>query len=181
MTARVIGLDLSLSATGIALHDGSSRTIKPQAGSDDNVRRLHQLVTRIDSYIKADQPDLVVIESTFVGRNRRTSMLLAGLGWCVRQRVFEMAIPYADVENGQLKEYATGDGKASKDDMVFAARQAGFTPANDNEADAVWLHAMGRSEFSETWEPAYRCVELLEVRAQVRRSIRWPAVEVARG
>lgn len=181
MTVRVVGIDPSLSSTGIALHDSSTRTIRPQAGSSDNARRLHQLVTRIDSYIKADRPDLVVIEKVFVGAlSKNTVLLLGGLAWCIRQRLFELGVPYADVDNQKLKQYATGAGNASKDDMLSAARQSGVAVENDDEADAFFLHAMGRSQFSETWEPAFRCVELLEVRARVRASIRWPELEGAR-
>lgn len=179
MTVAVVGLDLSLRATGLTQPDGSSRTIRPRAGADDNSRRLHEIVTRLDLYFKVSRPDVAVIETVFVSRNRRTAMLLAGLGWCVRHRLFEMAVPYVDVDNQQLKEYAVGNGHASKDELVEAARMAGAIVANDDEADSYWLHAMGRSQYSETWEPAYRCVDLLDVRAGVRGSIKWPTIEGA--
>lgn len=180
MTVRVVGLDLSLSSTGVTLADGTCRTIRPQAGSDDNPRRLHQIVTRIDTYLRAQPPDLGVIETVFVYKNRKTAMLLAGLAWCVRQRFFELGIEYVDVDNNRVKEYATGSGSASKDEMVAAARQCGAVVANDDEAFSWWLHAMGRSQFSELWEPPFRSVELLEVRARVRGSICWPTLEGAR-
>jgi Holliday junction resolvasome RuvABC endonuclease subunit len=179
VTIAVVGLDLSLSSTGVTLPDGTSRTIRPRAGSDDNSRRLHEIVTRLDLYLKVTKPDVGVIESVFVYRNRKTAMLLAGLAWCVRHRFFELDIPYVDVDNQQLKEYATGNGHASKDEMVEAARMAGAVVANDDEADSFWLHAMGRSEYSATWEPGFRGVELLEVRAGVRRAIKWPTLEGA--
>jgi hypothetical protein len=35
----------------------------------------------------------------------------------------------------------------------------------------------GPVEYSDTWEPAFRGVELLDVRAGVRRSIKWPTLE----
>lgn len=179
MTVGVIGLDLSLSSTGVTLPDGTSRTIRPRAGSSDNSRRLHEIVTRIDLYLKAARPDVGVIETVFVYRNRKTAMLLAGLAWCVRHRLFEAAIPYVDVDNHQVKAYATGAGGASKEEMVEAARLAGAVVTNDDEAFSWWLHAMGRSQYSDTWEPAYRGLELLDVRAAVRASIKWPLLEGA--
>lgn len=58
---------------------------------------------------------------------------LATLGaWCEHHR-----IPYQGVPVGTIKKYATGKGNASKDEMVASARARGYTPADDNEADAL--------------------------------------------
>ena len=46
-------------------------------------------------------------------------------------------IPYAGVPVGTLKHYATGKGNANKDAMIAAARARGFSPVDDNEADAI--------------------------------------------
>lgn len=48
-------------------------------------------------------------------------------------------IPYEGVPVGTIKRHATGKGNAPKDAMIAAARARGFTPADDNEADAVAL------------------------------------------
>ena len=46
-------------------------------------------------------------------------------------------VPYEGVPVGTIKRFATGKGNASKDAMVAAARARGFSPADDNEADAI--------------------------------------------
>jgi hypothetical protein len=46
-------------------------------------------------------------------------------------------IPYAGVPVGTIKRHATGKGNAPKQAMIDAARTRGFSPADDNEADAV--------------------------------------------
>ena len=38
---------------------------------------------------------------------------------------------------GTMKRSASGKGNAKKDDMMAAVRSRGFTPADDNEADAI--------------------------------------------
>lgn len=48
-------------------------------------------------------------------------------------------IPYIGVPVGTIKRHATGKGNASKDDMMIAAVDRGWDPADDNEADALWL------------------------------------------
>ncbi|MCZ8278973.1 MAG: hypothetical protein O9313_11610, partial [Acetobacteraceae bacterium] len=51
----------------------------------------------------------------------------------------EHAIAYQGVPVGTIKRYATGRGNADKAAMVAAMRARGFTPADDNEADALAL------------------------------------------
>ena len=46
-------------------------------------------------------------------------------------------VPYQGVAVGTIKKYATGRGNANKDAMIDAARARGFSPADDNEADAI--------------------------------------------
>lgn len=46
-------------------------------------------------------------------------------------------IPYAGVPVGTIKRHATGKGNANKDAMIAAARERGFSPSDDNEADAI--------------------------------------------
>ena len=46
-------------------------------------------------------------------------------------------IPYQGVPVGTIKKYLTGKGNAPKQAMIDAARARGFSPADDNEADAI--------------------------------------------
>ena len=54
--------------------------------------------------------------------------------WCERH-----AIPYQGVPVGTIKKHATGKGNANKDAMIAAVRSWGYTPVDDNEADALAL------------------------------------------
>ncbi len=38
---------------------------------------------------------------------------------------------------GEIKKYITGHGRAAKSDVVKAVSNLGFSPADDNEADAI--------------------------------------------
>ncbi|WP_299363825.1 hypothetical protein [uncultured Paracoccus sp.] len=46
---------------------------------------------------------------------------------------------YAGVPVGTIKRHATSKGNAPKAAMIAAARARGFSPADDNEADAIAL------------------------------------------
>jgi hypothetical protein len=46
-------------------------------------------------------------------------------------------VPYQGVPVGTIKKFATGKGNAPKQAMIAAARAKGFSPVDDNEADAI--------------------------------------------
>jgi Holliday junction resolvasome RuvABC endonuclease subunit len=54
--------------------------------------------------------------------------------WCEHHE-----IPYQGVPVGTIKKHATGKGNAGKAEMLAAARQRGYCPTDDNEADALAL------------------------------------------
>jgi len=54
--------------------------------------------------------------------------------WCEQR-----SVPYQGVPVGTLKRFATGKGNAGKEAVIAAVRARGFTPADDNEADALAL------------------------------------------
>ncbi len=49
----------------------------------------------------------------------------------------DLKIPYEGCEVGEIKKYITGHGRATKNDVVKAVSNLGFSPADDNEADAI--------------------------------------------
>jgi hypothetical protein len=59
--------------------------------------------------------------------------LLATLtAWCESR-----SIAYQGVSVGTIKRYITGKGNADKLAVIAAVRERGFSPADDNEADAI--------------------------------------------
>ncbi len=52
--------------------------------------------------------------------------------WCERESVAYQGVPVRTI-----KRFATGKGNAPKDAMIAAVRARGFSPADDNEADAI--------------------------------------------
>lgn len=54
--------------------------------------------------------------------------------WCE-----EHGVPYSGEPVGSIKKYATGKGNANKEAMIEAVKSWGFSPKDDNEADALAL------------------------------------------
>ncbi len=46
-------------------------------------------------------------------------------------------IPYEGVPVGTIRRHVTGKGNAPQQAMIDAARACGFSPADNNEADAI--------------------------------------------
>ena len=55
------------------------------------------------------------------------------------QHLVRLREAYQGVPVGTIKRHATGKGNAPKEAMIAAARAHGFSPADDNEADAIAL------------------------------------------
>ncbi|MFE0376217.1 hypothetical protein ACFW1M_11635 [Streptomyces inhibens] len=141
---RIIGLDLSLTSTGVALPDGTTYRIKtrPQDGDHrlviirDNLRRM--LATRAPVH-------LAVVED--LPRNAMAAGVTGMVQGIARCELSDAGVPVAYVVPATLKSYAADHGRADKARMADAAYLAAgiqFTddPGGD-QCDAWWLRAAG--------------------------------------
>jgi Holliday junction resolvasome RuvABC endonuclease subunit len=134
----VMGLDLSLTATGIAVGDGRTFTVKCSRTGD---RRLGEIRDAVRRSLGPLVP-LVVIEDlpTHAHGAGKTGMVHGA----VRAMLHDLDVPYVTVVAATLKKYATGKGNADKTAMAIAAlKRAGAEFADDNQCDAAWLRWMG--------------------------------------
>lgn len=137
-----IGLDVSTACTGVARVDGTTCSIRPGGGAADPYRRLHELGVALVRIFDTDKPDVAIIEGPDAVRGRAAMRRLAEAVGFVRYLCWLRKIRVVEVNPTQLKAWATGNGHATKDDMVAAAVARGGTPANHDEADAWLLRQM---------------------------------------
>ncbi|MFI0932939.1 MULTISPECIES: hypothetical protein [Streptomyces] len=139
----VIGLDLSLTCTGVA-GEGWADYIRPKTLRGHP--RLNHLVDEVASFIK--KADLVVIEGpSFGGGVAHRHEDLAGLRVMVRHACWRRSIPYALVPPSCRALYAAGKGSAPKGQVrdEIAARYGIELDGvgRYDMADAYTLLAMG--------------------------------------
>lgn len=147
---NIIGLDPSVSATGWADSNGHVGLIKPS--TKDVGRRLREIMDLLKPPFRAMKPvDLCVIEGYSMGGMRGlASQRLGELGGCVRMWLFDNSIPYVEIPPLTLKKFATGNGRASKQEMIDAANENGAPDiADDNVADAWWLMTAAELYYSD--------------------------------
>jgi Holliday junction resolvasome RuvABC endonuclease subunit len=138
----VVGLDLSLTCTGVAGADWTDH-IRTKLRGDT---RLGYLEHHVGDFIKA--ADLVVMEGPSYGHAALAGHEdLAGLRVLVRRYCWRRQIPYAVIPPSNLKLYAAGRGNATKGEVrsAVADRYGIHTegPARYDEADALTAAAAG--------------------------------------
>lgn len=140
---RILGLDLSLTATGVAMPDGDTLTIRttPQAYTHPMERLADIRHTII--HLAGRDTDLAIIEGYSYGSTQGRE-LLGELHGIIRLALYDAAIPYTLVPPSSVKKYATGHGNAPKG-LVIAELNArtGRNFRDDNQADAYALRLYG--------------------------------------
>ena len=156
--ATIIGVDLSLTATGICASGGPS-TISPPKGMT-GMERLNWLLTVIRGCILSPEETeeeyrqtLAVFEGLSYGSNDPSAQERAGLAYLLRHALYAQRVPYILVPPTTLKKFVTGKGNAEKSLMLLDVyKRFGVSAANDNEADAVGLYYVGMA-YAGQWEP----------------------------
>lgn len=174
---RVVGLDLSLTATGWARTTGAVTEVGVLASkpTSDTLAarsaRLRRLAGRC--YDLADFADLVLIEGPAYASNTGSAHDRAGYWWLTVARLTGAGVRVVEVPPASLKTYATGKGNASKDQVLAAAVRAFPTLRVDdnNTADALWLAAMGARHLGTPIDP---WPVLPKDRARGLAKVAWP-------
>ena len=140
---RIIGVDLSLTSTGVALPDGTTYRIKTRPADAD--MRLVIIRDNIRRALATHEPDLAVVEDLPITAN--SAGITGMVHGIVRAELADAGVPRALIAAATLKSYAADHGRADKARMAAAAHLAAgiqFTddPGGD-QCDAWWLRAAG--------------------------------------
>jgi Holliday junction resolvasome RuvABC endonuclease subunit len=147
---RVLGLDLSLTGTGICRVGAAGvellRTVR--CGKLTGHTRLAWILDAIGDAQRDQHLDLVVIEGPSYGSQggQQGHHERAGLWWLVTHGLHARGRSYAVVAPKARAKYATGNGNDGKKAVVAHVRDRYGHLAeihNDNEADALVLAHMG--------------------------------------
>ncbi len=156
--ACVVGLDLSLTGTGVAAIDMATAALSTAVHSSPppavgnlagHAARHRHLADGIVAQVVAADPALAVIEGLqFSVKMRDSSLTRRGfLWWAVIEGLCDAGVPVMEVTPQQIKQFATGRGNASKAEMVAAYAKA-WPDADlgrnvEDRADAAHAAALG--------------------------------------
>jgi Holliday junction resolvasome RuvABC endonuclease subunit len=146
-TIQVVGLDLSMTATGICGADGETVTVKTKVPGD---RRLVVIVEAVLAIAAAC--DLAVIED--LPTHAKSAGITGMVHGAVRAALLRAFIPYVLITPASVKKFATGRGNAGKPEMAVALfKRAGLELGDDNQVDAWWLRAMALEYYGQPAVP----------------------------
>jgi crossover junction endodeoxyribonuclease RuvC len=158
---RILGVDLSLTHTGIAaIHPGRpvvTHAILSRPFRVDDLThrsaRMRFIASQIFGYAE-QQFDAVVIEGPSYNSRDGKAFDRAGLWWMVVGRLTAREVPVIEVTPTAVKKYATGNGTAGKDQVLAAVikRYPNIDIPGNNEADALVLAAMGARAYGQPIE-----------------------------
>lgn len=140
---RVLALDCS-SITGYAVSNGTSgiKDLKPSKNQYPGAR--YQRLRTLLKQVLQTYPDLslVVYEEPIP---HHKGMEAAEMAWgyvaVIKMWCADHELPIRGVHISSWKKFVTGNGKATKDDVIFAVKRLGFKPIDDNHADAIGILA----------------------------------------
>ncbi|MEU7640973.1 hypothetical protein AB0C11_33730 [Streptomyces sp. NPDC039016] len=177
---RVIGLDLSLTSTGVASRDWA-KALRP------GKRRSHDRMDWLCGHIHADvkEADLVVVEGAAYAQGGQAGHHeLAGLWWLVTQDLWRHRIPYAVANPHHRTIYATGRANPAQSyplkersrvakGMVRAVAAERYCiacegPGRYDQADATILAAMGLDWLG------YPTVPMPDTHRRALKAVQWP-------
>lgn len=172
---QVIGLDTSLTKTGVASSDMwcevrgyKDITTMPHA------RRIATMLRLVDDVLDiTGKPDLVVIEAPAFSRTAGGAHERAFLFWRLYEALTGLDVPIAVMTTNQRMLYATGKGSANKGAIVdaVARRLPQFdTGGDDNKADAVILMAAGRDALG------HPLVTMPAAHRRALEAVAWPTI-----
>lgn len=177
---KVIGLDLSLTNTGVAIiEDGKllySGVVKSKPRGDkpiDELQRIVGIVTEVMAlilnrklYKTAGDPELVVIENLAFMAQGTSLTQLAGLSYLIRYFLTNVNSKFVLVAPSSLKKFITGKGNGDKNLVLMEVyKRYGLSFTNDNEADAFGLAQIGvalTNDKTQLIQPQQEVVDLIK-------------------
>jgi Holliday junction resolvasome RuvABC endonuclease subunit len=131
----------NLNSRGVRQQQSGSESFRPRSAEGAGMRYL-KFQRFLDELAKSGL-DWVAFEEV----KQRPKSAAAGhvyggfmatlTAWCEAN-----AVPYEPIPSGTIKKHWTGKGNAGKEIMLAVAHRRGYTPADDNEADALALHEL---------------------------------------
>jgi Holliday junction resolvasome RuvABC endonuclease subunit len=175
---RVLGLDLSLTGTGICrLGEGVELLSTVRPGKLTGHERLQHILAVIRAAQHGQLVDLVVIEGPSYGSQggQRGHHERAGLWWLVTHSLYAHRRSYAVVVPKARAKYATGNGNDGKGPVTQAVRDRYGHLAivgDNNQADALVLAHMGVDYLG----GSLAGVDVPEINRTALRKAAWPAL-----
>ena len=145
---KLLALDLGTNMGFAIFKDGKfiSGTRKLGTYKEKFGARFHEFRTWLLNIIAKHNIEAVYFERVFRHKGVEAAHCYGGFLYMLASVCFQQKIPCISFSVQAIKKFMTGKGNATKDEMIAAARQKGFNPMDDNEADAIAIMLLALKE-----------------------------------
>ena len=151
---KALGLDISLTATGVVLLEKfpgmRPRTdfadVVQSTAQEERYARIDRVATEVFAKIVDGSPDVIVIEGLGQGGHGHVQAFVkvVELSGLIKLMLWANDYAWVEVPPSSLKKFVAGKGSTAKGGMCRAVEANwGFATKNDNLADAYGLAAVG--------------------------------------
>ena len=135
----LLALDLGTSLGFAIFKDGKfiSGTKKLGTYKEKFGARFHEFRTWLLNIIAKHNIEAVYFERVFGHKGVEAAHCYGGFLYMLASVCFQQNISCTGLTVQAIKKFMTGKSNATKDEMIAAAKQKGFNPATNDEADAI--------------------------------------------
>jgi len=148
---RILALDMATKlgwATNVELPASSGvATFDVKRGASPGIRYF-KFIKWLEDRIKEIKPDIIIYEQASQRGGSATEILI-GFTTHLQSVCYMRHIDHEAIRADTIKIFATGKGKADKDEMIKACvSKIGIIPIDDNHADALWILEFAKANYS---------------------------------
>lgn len=135
---NILALDIATTTGWKTASASGTWNLKPNRGESEGMRVV-RFKSKVREMIKMESITLVSYERP-AGLFKSSIMVASEMIGVLKDLCIEVNVDLACYSATEIKKFATGKGNANKEAMIKKAIELGYSPADDNEADAIHLY-----------------------------------------
>jgi len=145
---QILAIDPA-SILGWALSNEEYGTWDLRTRKDESIgMKLLRLESKLNEIYELKRPDIIAYERA-AGMHKLSIIHQAKLIGIIERWCEKKGVQYRAFSATEIKKFATGKGNAGKPKMIEAAKtKLGYAGNDDNEADALWILNLCKSELN---------------------------------
>lgn len=137
---KILALDIATKTGWKTKTSSGVWDLKPNRGESEGMRVV-RFKSKVRELIQIEGIEIVSYERP-AGMHKSSIMVASEMVGVLKDLCIEMGIELASYSASEIKKSATGKGNAKKEQMIARAKELGYNPQDDNEADAIHLYLL---------------------------------------
>lgn len=141
---NILALDIATNTGWKTSTVSGTWNLKPNRGESESMR-LIRFKSKVREMIQMEGITLVAYERV-AGFHKNAIIVAAEMVGVLKDLCHELNMDMSCYSATEIKKFATGKGNANKEAMIAAAVKLGYTPRDDNEADAIFIYKLAQKD-----------------------------------